>query len=321
MAPTDVAPRIDVARIELLSGTVVEAADIEHQERVAHFQIGRGHAVQRTVLVDEMKQGPAQHEHRMFVAVERKLIEAAQLVAFATAFGADEPKPRTDARDRVVPRVGGADHQGLPAVAASDHGVIGEHEAGARAREAREDQPGHHRQKAHAGENLDRGDQMPVVGLRVHVAVADRRQRLDREIEVRQRPVAFGIGDRLVAEPIEKTKDRVQRDEQRRRTAEKHRPVDRHRPMIKIAPEALTEAESFDLAMAVANDLRLCLGSSPRSCRWLLASKLWQWKRPQIPSPIPARGNHEGYGVGARQIHLIPPCEDERRHASSDSRR
>src|SRR5262249_39760292 len=164
------------------------------------------------------------------------------------------------------------------------------------------------RQKADAGENLDRGDQVPVIGLRVHVAIADCRQRLDREIKIRQRSVAFGIGDRLVAEPIEKCKDRVQRDEQRRRTAEKYRPVDSHRPMIKVAPEALAEAESFDLAMAVANDLRPCLGSSPRSRQWLLASKLWQWKRPSNSLAYShARGNHEGYGVGARQTHVVPP--------------
>src|SRR5262249_20977572 len=46
VAPTDVAPRIDVARIELLGGAVVHPANIENQERVSRLQFGCGHAVQ-----------------------------------------------------------------------------------------------------------------------------------------------------------------------------------------------------------------------------------------------------------------------------------
>ena len=158
-----------------------------------------------------------------------------------------------------MPRIGGADHQRLTPFVPGDDGSAGEHKAGARPREARENEPGHHREKRHAGEDLDGRDQMPVIGLRMHVAIADRRQCFDGEIKERERPIAFGIGDRLVAEPIQKAEHGVERDKQHGGAAEKHRPVDRHRPMIEIGPEPLAQAESLDLPVTELNELRLCI--------------------------------------------------------------
>jgi hypothetical protein len=91
---------------------------------------------------------------------------------------------------------------------------------------------------------------MPVIGLRVHVAVADGRQRLDREIEQaqRQRQGVGNVGDRLVAEPEQECEDGVEDDEDERGAAEEPRPVDRHAAMIEVAPEAGAEAARFDLA-------------------------------------------------------------------------
>src|SRR5437879_4575052 len=114
MLPADIAPRIDMACVELLRRTVVEAADIEHQERIALLQIASRRTVQRALLVDDVKQHPAQHEHRMLAAIELEFIEAAKLVAFLAALRANKPKPRAGPRDRIVPRVGGSDHQRLP---------------------------------------------------------------------------------------------------------------------------------------------------------------------------------------------------------------
>src|SRR5581483_7289883 len=70
VVPVHVAPRIDVPGIELLSRTVVEAADIEHQQRVIFGEVGLGRAMKRTVLVDGVEQHPAQREHRMLAAIE-----------------------------------------------------------------------------------------------------------------------------------------------------------------------------------------------------------------------------------------------------------
>ena len=121
---------------------------------------------------------------------------------------------------------------------------------GARPREAGEDQPGQHRQKAHAGEDFRGNDDMGVIGLRIHVAVTDGRQRLDREVEQPERLVAGDIGDRRVAEPIQKRKGDVDQHEERRRAAEEYRPVHRQTAMIEIGPEAFGEPSRFHLACA-----------------------------------------------------------------------
>ena len=195
----------------------------------------------------------------MLAAIEFELVKAAQLVAFFGAFRANKPKPRARPRNRIVPRVGGADHQSLLSFVACDDGGVGEDEAGAGPRETGENQAGHHRQKRHAGEDFDGRDQMPVIGLRVHVAIADCRQRLDREVEVCERSVLRGIGDRLMAKGIEEAKNGVERDKYRGGRAEKHRPVHCHRAMIEIAPEALAPAKRLDLPVTEPDELRLFL--------------------------------------------------------------
>ena len=98
-----------------------------------------------------------------------------------------------------------------------------------------------------------------VVGLRVHVAIADRRQRLDREVEVGERSVLRGIGDRLMAEGIEEAENGVERDKYRGGRAKKHRPVHCHRAMIEIAPKALAPAKRLDLPVTQPDELRLFL--------------------------------------------------------------
>src|SRR4029079_13527638 len=126
---------------------------------------------------------------------------------------------------------------------ACDHGVVGELETGARPRETGEDQPCHHREKTHAGEDFDRRDQMPVISLRMHVAIADRGQRLDREVERGERSILGGVSDRLMTKGIKEAKHRVERYKQRGSGAKEYRPRDSHGAMIEIAPKSLAQPE------------------------------------------------------------------------------
>ena len=96
---------------------------------------------------------------------------------------------------------------------------------------------------------------MPVVRLRMHVAIADRRQRLDGEVEKLQRTLAAGIGNRIVAEIVEAGKYGIEPDKDRGRAAEKHRPVDAHGPMVKIGPKTLVQALRLDLAVTEPDEL------------------------------------------------------------------
>jgi hypothetical protein len=45
-----------------------------------------------------------------------------------------------------------------------------------------------------------------IIGLRMHVAIADGRQRLDREVEIGEWSIFSGVGDRLMAEGIKEAK-------------------------------------------------------------------------------------------------------------------
>jgi hypothetical protein len=49
----------------------------------------------------------------------------------------------------------------------------------------------------------------------VHVAIADRSQRLNREVKVSERTVVGRIGDRVTAEEIKGSENSVERDKDR----------------------------------------------------------------------------------------------------------
>ena len=50
MLPADIAPRINVPGIQLLGGTIVETADIEHKQCVVFGEIRRRRPVQRSQI-------------------------------------------------------------------------------------------------------------------------------------------------------------------------------------------------------------------------------------------------------------------------------
>ena len=288
MPPADIVRRINAPGVELLRRAVVEAVDVDHQQGVGVLERRRRRPVQDAVFVDGVEQGPAQHEHRMLVALDLQLVEAAELIAGLVAFYADEPQPRGRPGDGVVPCIGQADHQGGMALVHGHHRMVGKDETGARSREAGEDQPGHHREERHAGEDFDGGDEVAVIGLRVHVAIADRGQRLDRKIEEVEDSLPGDVGDRTVAERIEHGEQGVESDEDQRGGGEKRRPGNGHRPVIKVGPEAWSQTKGLDLAMADPDALefvRSCL--APRFCQCAISLVRSRAKRQPSPPPRP----------------------------------
>src|SRR6516162_4704474 len=140
----------------------------------------------------------------MLAAIKQQLVETAIFDPLDGGFHTRKPQSRRRLRNRVVTLVGDPDHQRRLALMDGYHRIFSEDEASARPPETGEDQPGHHREERHAGEDFYRGDEMPVMGLRVHVAVTDGGQRLDRKVKKAERLISGDIGDWLVAEPIEK---------------------------------------------------------------------------------------------------------------------
>src|SRR5690242_6920189 len=81
MLPADIARIIDVTRIKLLGGVVIDAADIKNQNCIGRGEIRRCQSVQRTVLINDVKQVPAKYEYRMVAAIELQLVDASELFA------------------------------------------------------------------------------------------------------------------------------------------------------------------------------------------------------------------------------------------------
>ena len=78
----------------------------------------------------------------------------------------------------------------------------------ARGREKRANtRPAHHREQHQADKILDRRDDVAVIGLRMHVAVADGRRRLDAE-EEQIGEALTRVGDRRVAEVVDEREER-----------------------------------------------------------------------------------------------------------------
>src|ERR1700676_2859176 len=99
---------------------------------------------------------------------------------------------------------------------------------------------------------------MPVMGLRVHVAIARGRERLDAEIEVVDVGAARHIGDRLISDPIQQRKNCVEDDVDNCCAANEGWPGCRHAAMADIGPEIEMQALGHHLVVAQADNPRLC---------------------------------------------------------------
>src|SRR5581483_12113638 len=95
------------------------------------------------------------------------------------------------------------------------------------------------------------------MGLRMHVAVARGRERLDREIEIVDVTAGRHVRDRLVADPVEAGEDRVEGEKHQRRAGDEGGPGGRHAAMADVGPEIQMQAFGNDLAAADPDDTRL----------------------------------------------------------------
>src|SRR4051812_26865369 len=139
-----------------------------------------------------------------------------------------------------------------------DERMVGKQHARTRARKAREDETGHDREKGQAGENLDRREQMRVIRLRVHVAVADGGKRLDRKIEEIAETAGPRICDRFVAQEIKGGVNGVDRQKGQRGESKELKPRDRQRGVVEVTPEIPPQTPGEKVPRAEANLARRC---------------------------------------------------------------
>src|ERR1700730_9469663 len=98
---------------------------------------------------------------------------------------------------------------------------------------------------------------MPVMGLRMHVAVAGGRKRLDAEVEIIDISAVRHVRDRLISDPVKRCENRVEGDKQQRGSTDESRPRGRHAAVPDVGPETETKALRDDLAAAQPDDPRL----------------------------------------------------------------
>ncbi len=197
--------------------------------------------------------------------------------------------------DHVLARVGGAHHQRHAAVERPYDRVAGEHDLGARAREAREDQPRRQRDAGHADKDFQRRDPVRVDGLRVHVAIADRRERFDAEEKRAAESRWKLIGDRRLAEHVERGKHGVEQQEQNPERDKKHRPADHERTVIEILPERRRHAVRDDHAIVQA---QFPAAARATFLRTRLRRRCWKAVCGSVPSR--ARGEENAQSVARR---------------------
>lgn len=122
-----------------------------------------------------------------------------------------DPKFRFDHAVMVV--VTDSYHQRRFPIQWADHHRFAEHDARDGSGETDENETGHDREQKHAGHDLDRADDVPVNRLRVHVSVADSRERLHAEEKTIEKPLrSCRARDAVVVETVKEGKEKVQRN-------------------------------------------------------------------------------------------------------------
>src|SRR5262249_4601507 len=99
---------------------------------------------------------------------------------------------------------------------------------------------GHYRQGAHACKDLESGDDVGIGGLRVHVAKADRRCRLNAEEEQINETARPGVSDWIFAKCIEECEETIEDEKNGGRSGEEQRPGYFHCPVIEVTERRYT---------------------------------------------------------------------------------
>src|SRR5258708_40162980 len=99
---------------------------------------------------------------------------------------------------------------------------------------------------------------MPVMGLRMHVAVTGGRERLDAEIEIVDISAVRHVRNRLICNPVEACENRVEDHEHQRGSADEGCPGGGHAAMTDVGPGIKMLAFGHnDLATAKPDEPRL----------------------------------------------------------------
>src|SRR5262249_17612429 len=117
-----------------------------------------------------------------------------------------------------------------------------------RTREADKNQSGNHREQKYAAHDFEHADHMSVQRLRVHVAVADRGQRLHAKEEAVVKPLSTGgASDTVAVESVKRCEQQIERDVNGGDQPAKLRPPQSEQPLINVSPLPAADVDFDEL--------------------------------------------------------------------------
>ena len=236
--------------------------------------------------------------------------------------------------DPVRAQVGRADHQAERAVARADDHVAGESHARSGARELREYQAGHQREREQSGQRLDRDQDVREQRDRLHLAVTDRRHRLHAE----KKHVGERAGARILDSLVEVVAGREQQIGEREGggdQADQRGPRRRHQEVVEVLENAGGRAVNRTVALqaaeldSVASPSRRNIAEHASRRQQGLVLPFWakrrnpvSWMRAQDPKRSSVLNRARKMRASGRRplstrrrpgAGLLCPCRDRRR--------
>ena len=138
-----------------------------------------------------------------------QIVKVPEISAFRQRFIARKHDSKLSFDHAVLILVANTHHQRGAAIQRRDYHRPAKHDARDGAREADENQSGHHREQKHARHDFEGGDDVTVQSLRIHVAVAHSGQRLDTEEEAVEKPVWRRPGNTISAKAVKNREKQI----------------------------------------------------------------------------------------------------------------
>ena len=154
--------------------------------------------------------------------------------------------------DPVRAQVGRADHQAVHAVARADHHVAAESDTRSGARELREYQARHQREREQSCQRLDRDQDVREQRDRLHLAVTDRRHGLHAEKKHVGERAGTRILDPLI-EVVAEGENQVGEGEGGGNQTDQRGPRGRHQKVIEVLEDARGRAMNRPVALQAAD--------------------------------------------------------------------
>jgi len=264
-AELNITPGVIHLRLNRRCDDRINSYDRYDEQRAAGFERFNRRAEKRTLLVDRVPQRQGCGKNRQPIEMEFENIKVAEIAAFDQGFIPRVHDPELRFHHAVLIFITDADHQRrLPIQPCNDQGIA-EHDTCDRARKAHEDEAGHRCEQKNPSHDFNGRDDMGVQRLRIHVAVADRGQRLHAEEEAIKKPMpASAASDTVLLDTVKRGEKKIEPDIKTGDKRGESRPFQTEQPAIDVAPSPGVRPDFDELDLTGADGNLTWLSALPR---------------------------------------------------------